>query len=322
MAVSVVEGEAGRRDGDVCIGDVLAKLLILISGAMDSAGLTQHDNEGEMQHGAEEWLIILERGCRRLQELVEELSERSNEEPGTEVGAISLAGWLNDTTKDIMQGMWELEEGLDPQLDAFIDWRRADSMMNTCTALFAKGRDLRFLLEDGLASIEIIIPTTVSTTLLSTSEAAATSTTAISPTTSCDQLEERRRCAERDPMGNNDDKDDDVEGSFEDNNDTNNNSDDDNNNNSDNNNNDNSNNNNNNNNNNNDGNNNDDSDDNNNNDNIINNNNNNNNNNQFQITKRTVHGLKGIDNNNGAVGSSGDADNNSTNNIDDNDNDG
>ncbi|GBG82018.1 hypothetical protein CBR_g34198 [Chara braunii] len=213
MAVSAVEGVAGWTDDDACIGDVMDKLLItLISGAMDSAGSLQHDNKGELQRGAEELLTTLEKGCRRLQELVEALSVRSNEEPGIDGGAILLAGWLNDTAEDILDVMWELEEGPDPQLDAYIDWRRADGVMNTCKALFVKGRGLRFLLEDRLASDEI--------TLLSTSEVAATTTTSIS--TSHDQLEERWRCGERDVMDDNDDKDDGVKGSFEVNNDNNN----------------------------------------------------------------------------------------------------
>ncbi|GBG80193.1 hypothetical protein CBR_g30559 [Chara braunii] len=192
---------------------------------MDSAGSLQHDNKGELrslQHdnkgelqcGAEEWLTTLEKGCRRLQELVEALSVRSNEEPGIDGGAILLAGWLNDTAEDILDVMWELEEGPDPQLDAYIDWRWADDVMNTCKAFFVKGRDLRILLEARLASDVI--------TLLSTSEAAATTTTAISTTTSRDRLEERRRCGERDVIDDNDDKDDGVKGSFEVNNDNNN----------------------------------------------------------------------------------------------------
>ncbi|GBG82477.1 hypothetical protein CBR_g34853 [Chara braunii] len=181
---------------------------------MDSAGTLQHDNKGELQRGAEEWLTTLEKGCRQLQELVEALSVRSNEEPGIDGGAILLVGWFNDTAEDILDVMWELEEGPDPQLDACVDWRRADGVMNTCKALFVKGRDLRFLLEDRFASDVI--------TLLSTSEVAATTTTTISTTTSRDRLEERWRCGERDVMDDNDGKDDDVKGSFEVNNDNNN----------------------------------------------------------------------------------------------------
>ncbi|GBG87417.1 hypothetical protein CBR_g45474 [Chara braunii] len=175
VAVSVVGDVAGRTDDDAVTGDVPAKLLItFIGGTMGLAGLLQRDDEGELQRGADEWLIIMENGCRRLQELVGELSVRSNEEPGIDGGAISLADWLNDTTEDILDVMWELEEGPDPRLEAYIDWWWADGIMATRRVLFAKGRDLRFLLEDRLASEAITIPTIISTTPLSTSEAATT----------------------------------------------------------------------------------------------------------------------------------------------------
>ncbi|GBG60434.1 hypothetical protein CBR_g5610 [Chara braunii] len=71
-------------------------------------------------------------------------------EPEVERGAISLAGWLKDKSEDMLELIWELEDGPDPRLDVCIDWRRADGIMSICKTLFKEGRDLCALLEDRL----------------------------------------------------------------------------------------------------------------------------------------------------------------------------
>ncbi|GBG78089.1 hypothetical protein CBR_g26027 [Chara braunii] len=103
---------------------------------------------GELRSGAEEWIIILERSCTLLQEIVGVLSLQWQEKLEVDWGAISMAEWLGDLTQETLDIIWELEEGPDPQLEAYIDWGRADDVMGICNALFAKSRDLHFLLEE------------------------------------------------------------------------------------------------------------------------------------------------------------------------------
>ncbi|GBG71950.1 hypothetical protein CBR_g10887 [Chara braunii] len=86
----------------------------------------------------------------RLQMMVGELSLRSIEEPEDEGGAISMAVWLKKMVDDILDIIWWLEEGPDPQLEACIVWKRAEAMMSTCYDLFTEGRNLRYKLEDRL----------------------------------------------------------------------------------------------------------------------------------------------------------------------------
>ncbi|GBG79836.1 hypothetical protein CBR_g30101 [Chara braunii] len=105
---------------------------------------------GELQRQADDWLVTLEQGCRRLQMMVGELSLRSIEEPKDEGGAISMAVWLKNMVDDMLDIIWWLEEGLDPQLEACIDWKRAEAMMSTCYDLIAEGRNLHYKLEDRL----------------------------------------------------------------------------------------------------------------------------------------------------------------------------
>ncbi|GBG91943.1 hypothetical protein CBR_g54039 [Chara braunii] len=104
--------------------------------------------------GGATWLMTLEEGCRRLQVMVGELSVRSHEEPEDIAAAISLAGWVKNMADDMLDIIWELEEGLDPQLESCIDWMRAHGMMSTCYALFAEGRNLHYKLEERLMGDE------------------------------------------------------------------------------------------------------------------------------------------------------------------------
>ncbi|GBG63615.1 hypothetical protein CBR_g38926 [Chara braunii] len=81
-------------------------------------------------------------------EIVQDMSLWLQAEPEVEGGAISLAGWLKDKSEDMLEIIWELEEGPDPRLDVCIDWRRANGIMSVCKTLFNEGRDLCALLED------------------------------------------------------------------------------------------------------------------------------------------------------------------------------
>ncbi|GBG63816.1 hypothetical protein CBR_g39600 [Chara braunii] len=67
------------------------------------------------------------------------LSLRWQEGAEIEVGAISMAEWFDDMSRDMLDVIWELEEGPDPQLEAFIDWRHEDDSIGVCKALFAQG---------------------------------------------------------------------------------------------------------------------------------------------------------------------------------------
>ncbi|GBG62138.1 hypothetical protein CBR_g29337 [Chara braunii] len=105
---------------------------------------------GELHRGADDWLLTLEDGCRRLQVMVAELSWRSHEEPEDAEGAISPTAWVKSTADGMLDVIWELEEGPDPQQESCIDWTRARSMMSSCYVLFAEGGNLCFKLEKRL----------------------------------------------------------------------------------------------------------------------------------------------------------------------------
>ncbi|GBG67604.1 hypothetical protein CBR_g734 [Chara braunii] len=60
---------------------------------------------------------------------------------------------MKDKSEDMLAIVWELEEGPDPRLDVYIDWRRADGIMSVCKTLFNEGRDLYALQEDWLEGI-------------------------------------------------------------------------------------------------------------------------------------------------------------------------
>ncbi|GBG82569.1 hypothetical protein CBR_g34945 [Chara braunii] len=156
-------------------------------------------SERELHLGANEWLVTLEKGRRWLHEIVGDMSLGLQMEPEVEGGAISLAGWMKDKSEDMMEIIWELEEGPDPRLDICIDWRRADGIMAVCKTLFNEGRDLYDLLEDRLESVidreeahvamEVTVvtsrPTTTSitTTTITASTSTTITTTTITTTT-------------------------------------------------------------------------------------------------------------------------------------------
>ncbi|GBG63297.1 hypothetical protein CBR_g37383 [Chara braunii] len=76
------------------------------------------------------------------------MSLRRQQGPEVDWGATSLATWLDDITQETLEIIWDLEEGPDPQVEPFIEWKRADELMSTCKALFVEARNMRYELED------------------------------------------------------------------------------------------------------------------------------------------------------------------------------
>ncbi|GBG70546.1 hypothetical protein CBR_g6672 [Chara braunii] len=72
------------------------------------------------------------------------------QQEGVEIdgGAILMDQWLEDRTLEMLDIMWELEEGSNPWLDSYIDKRLADDRMGACKTLFTLGHNLRNQLEN------------------------------------------------------------------------------------------------------------------------------------------------------------------------------
>ncbi|GBG62637.1 hypothetical protein CBR_g31272 [Chara braunii] len=107
--------------------------------------------EAELQRGADDWLSTLETGGRWLQAVVRFLSYQLQKGLVNEQGAIMLVDWLEARIQDMLDILWEVEEGPAPQFYAYMDWRGVGARMGVCQALFREGRDLRYQLEDRLA---------------------------------------------------------------------------------------------------------------------------------------------------------------------------
>ncbi|GBG61517.1 hypothetical protein CBR_g21859 [Chara braunii] len=105
------------------------------------------DLEGELRHLAEEWITALEEGCKQMQTTVGLLMQRQQDGGEIDGGAILMEQWLEDRIQELLDILWELEDGPDPRLEVYIDWRRADDRLAACRALFTLGRDLRNPLE-------------------------------------------------------------------------------------------------------------------------------------------------------------------------------
>ncbi|GBG77747.1 hypothetical protein CBR_g24194 [Chara braunii] len=104
----------------------------------------------ELQQGGDDWLATMKMGCQRLQAVVGVLLFQMQKGLVVDGGAMTLGEWLDAHTLNMLDILWELEEGPDPQFDDYMDWRRVEARMGVCQALFREGRDLRYQMEDGL----------------------------------------------------------------------------------------------------------------------------------------------------------------------------
>ncbi|GBG92164.1 hypothetical protein CBR_g54516 [Chara braunii] len=120
----------------------------------------------ELQQGADDWLITMERGCQQLQAVVGVLVGQMQKGSKVDVGEMKLDEWLEARGQDMLEILWELEEGPDPRFEAYLDWRRLDPSsyldwrrldpkMGVCQALFREGRDLRWRMEEWLEEEDI-----------------------------------------------------------------------------------------------------------------------------------------------------------------------
>ncbi|GBG80318.1 hypothetical protein CBR_g30686 [Chara braunii] len=103
-----------------------------------------------LQQGAAEWLLTIQEGHRRFQDIVDALFTRRGDRSEADGGAPALIRWLDDMMQSMLDVIWELEEGPAPQLDEFINWRQAHTLMQHCYDIFEEGCDLCAALEAGL----------------------------------------------------------------------------------------------------------------------------------------------------------------------------
>ncbi|GBG87606.1 hypothetical protein CBR_g45758 [Chara braunii] len=104
------------KTGGVVIHDVTDDAgpgKIVANGGRDGFGGGAITSSGIM-------IATLEEGCKQLQTMVGVLMLRQREGVEINGGAISMDQWLEDMTLEMLNIMWELEEGPDPRLDLYI----------------------------------------------------------------------------------------------------------------------------------------------------------------------------------------------------------
>ncbi|GBG61514.1 hypothetical protein CBR_g21856 [Chara braunii] len=106
----------------------------------------------ELRSGAAEWLLTIEEGARRLQEVVNILCSSHGDQLGVARGTVTLQPWLEDMMQSMLEVIWELEEGPAPSLDDFVDWHQAGLLMHRCYDIFRSGQDRYAALEAGWSS--------------------------------------------------------------------------------------------------------------------------------------------------------------------------
>ncbi|GBG70745.1 hypothetical protein CBR_g8042 [Chara braunii] len=91
----------------------------------------------------------------QLQAVVGVLVGQMQKGSKVDVGEMKLDEWLEARGQDMLEILWELEEGPDPRFEAYLDWRRLDAKMLVCQALFREGRDLHWRMEEWLEEDDI-----------------------------------------------------------------------------------------------------------------------------------------------------------------------
>ncbi|GBG75772.1 hypothetical protein CBR_g21016 [Chara braunii] len=96
----------------------------------------------DLQQAADNWLVVLQDGRRRLQEAVLRLSSAARDWSGVDWGATSLTGWLEEMLQRMLGVLGELEKGPDPRWEHLLDWQLVDELMCCCYELYEEGNDL------------------------------------------------------------------------------------------------------------------------------------------------------------------------------------
>ncbi|GBG68337.1 hypothetical protein CBR_g2881 [Chara braunii] len=95
-----------------------------------------------LQQAAANWIYTVKEGKRRLREIVTLVSSTVRDWSEVIGGGTSRTAWLEDKRQRMMDVLWELEEGPNPQLDDLLDWQLADSLMGDCYGIYEEGSDL------------------------------------------------------------------------------------------------------------------------------------------------------------------------------------
>ncbi|GBG73983.1 hypothetical protein CBR_g17694 [Chara braunii] len=140
----------------------------------------------QLQHDADDWLFTIQEGGVRLRGIVEAMSAKGRDWRAVEGGGTALLTWTENSMQDMLEVIWELEEGSDPRLEDLLDWRQAKTLMQRCYAIFREGQNLYdAIMAQALmmTSPATTTPATVSSTIHTSAAVMPTTTTPTTTTT-------------------------------------------------------------------------------------------------------------------------------------------
>ncbi|GBG72836.1 hypothetical protein CBR_g12403 [Chara braunii] len=103
-----------------------------------------------LQHQAEEWVAELENTQQHMQQIVGDLASVARAGSVVDWGGSTMSTWLEDKCQQLSTILWQIVE--DPELEPFVDWQRADTLIMNCNMIYSDGVDYYDELKERLSS--------------------------------------------------------------------------------------------------------------------------------------------------------------------------
>ncbi|GBG91412.1 hypothetical protein CBR_g52299 [Chara braunii] len=138
-----------------------------------------------LQRQAQEWVAELEDTQQRMQQIVGALASVARAGSVVDWGGSTMTAWLEDKCQQLSTILWQIVE--DPELEPFVDWQRANTLIMNCNMIFSDGVDYydqlkeRLSIETSMTARATMISATTTintmelTSLLASAAASATS---------------------------------------------------------------------------------------------------------------------------------------------------
>ncbi|GBG82537.1 hypothetical protein CBR_g34913 [Chara braunii] len=139
MELSRLTAGAGGGVGEMVASRGQREEGVLAQGATHVELLQEIGLSENLQCQADEWVAWLEDSQQHMQQIAGALASVAQDGSMVDLGGSTMSTWLEDKCRQLSTILWQIVE--DPELEPFVDWQRAKTLIMNCNMIYSEGVD-------------------------------------------------------------------------------------------------------------------------------------------------------------------------------------
>ncbi|GBG85307.1 hypothetical protein CBR_g39875 [Chara braunii] len=139
MELSRLSGGAGGGVGEMVASRGQREEGVLAQGATYAELLQEIHLSENLQRQADKWVAGLEDSQQHMQQIAGALASAAQAGSMVDLGGSTMSTWLEDKCRQLTTILWQIVE--DPELEPFVNWQRAETLIINCNMIYSEGID-------------------------------------------------------------------------------------------------------------------------------------------------------------------------------------